>query len=59
MSNRMTRLAKSEIYYDRYITLDELVEQIDLVTADSIIDFSKVFFDVSLFSETLLLPEGK
>jgi predicted Zn-dependent peptidase len=59
MSNRMTRLAKSEIYYDRYIPLDELVEQIDLVTIKDIQDFSNEFFDTSLFSETLLLPEEK
>src|SRR5690606_547848 len=29
MSNRMTRLAKSQIYYDRYVPLDELVTEID------------------------------
>lgn len=59
MSNRMTRLAKSEIYYDRYISLDELVEQIDLVSADQIEEFSREFFQTDLFSETLLLPEEK
>lgn len=59
MSNRMTRLAKSEIYYDRYITLDELVEQIDKVQSDEIIQFSDEFFEENLFSETLLLPEDK
>lgn len=59
MSNRMTRLAKSEIYYDRYIPLDELVEQIDNVSVDDIQQFSNDFFDTSLFSETLLLPEEK
>lgn len=59
MSNRMTRLAKSEIYYNRYIPLDELVEQIDAVTVHDIQQFSRAFFDTSQFSETLLLPEEK
>jgi predicted Zn-dependent peptidase len=59
MSNRMTRLAKSEIYYDRYIPLDELIQEIDLVTAVDIQNFSIDFFDTSIFSETLLLPEEK
>ncbi|MCH8525003.1 MAG: insulinase family protein, partial [Balneolales bacterium] len=59
MSNRMTRLAKSEIYYDRYIPLDELVNEIDEVDASSIMSFSQQFFNVDKFSETLLLPEEK
>lgn len=58
MSNRMMRLAKSEIYYDRYITLDELVEEIDKVTVEDIQSFSKEFLKEEDFSETLLLPEN-
>ncbi len=57
MSSRMTRLAKSELYYDRYITLDELVEQIDAVSPDEIRKFAAYFFDEEQFSETVLLPE--
>jgi predicted Zn-dependent peptidase len=59
MSNRMTRLAKSEIYYDRYITLDELVEQIDEVQTNHMLDFASGFFGEEQFSETLLLPDEK
>lgn len=59
MSNRMTRLAKSEIYYDRFISLDEIVEQIDLVDAESVRAFSKEFFQKELFSQTVLAPEEK
>lgn len=57
MSNRMMRLAKSEIYYNRYIPLDELIENIDGVQADDIIDFSEGFFVEDQVSETRLLPE--
>lgn len=59
MSNRMTRLAKSEIYYDRYIPLDELVQEIDNVDSASIREFAQSFFNENMFSETLLLPEEK
>ena len=59
MSNRMMRLAKSEIYYGRYIPLDELVEHIDGVTDSEIRDFSQDFFVEDQLSETRLLPEIK
>ena len=58
-SNRMNRLAKSELYFNRFITLDELVEKIDEVSADDIKDFSDSFFDKDSYSETLLVPEKK
>lgn len=56
-SNRMTRLAKSELYFNRFVTLDELVENIDAVRAEDVKTFSEHFFDPDVFSETLLLPE--
>ncbi len=56
-SNRMMRLAKSELYFDRFVTLDELVENIDLVTAEDMRDFSSNFFDQSSFTEAILTPE--
>lgn len=57
MSNRMTRLAKSELYFNRFVTLDELVDNIDGVTKEDIQRFSGDFFDKHNYSETLLLPE--
>lgn len=59
MSSRMNRLAKSEIYFDRFITLDELVESIDEVSAEDIRKYSKDFFIEKDFTETVLLPEQK
>lgn len=59
MSNRMTRLAKSEIIFDRYLTLDELIEHIDSVTSDEIRDFVQEFLIDDELSETILLPEKK
>ncbi|MEX0685976.1 MAG: pitrilysin family protein [Balneolales bacterium] len=59
MSNRMMRLAKSEIYYNRYVSLDELVGEIDIITVDDILNFSQEFLIEEDFSETVLLPEEK
>jgi predicted Zn-dependent peptidase len=55
----MTRLAKSEIYFGRFVTLDELVTNINSVTTDDLLKFSESFFDPTLFSETVLLPETR
>lgn len=57
-SNRMTRLAKSELYFNRFVTLDELVENIDAVNAEKLRTFSESFYDPEIYSETVLLPEG-
>ncbi|MFH5885385.1 M16 family metallopeptidase [Halalkalibaculum sp. DA3122] len=57
-SNRMSRLAKSELYYNRYITIDELIAEIDQVEAGEIKAFAENFFNTELYSEALLIPEG-
>lgn len=57
-SNRMTRLAKSELYFGRFVTLDELVENIDSVTASEIQRFVQGFFNDEDFMEAILLPEN-
>ena len=56
-SNRMMRLAKSEIYYKRHVDLDELVEHIDSVSVEDIICFAQVFMNESEFVEAKLTPE--
>lgn len=58
MSNRMSRLAKSEIYFNRFVTIEELTENIDDVEAHNIQDFAQGFFDNETFSEALLIPQG-
>ncbi len=59
MSNRMTRLAKSEVYYERYVTLDELVAEIDRADAGQIRDLCDTFFDEDEMTETVLMPENE
>jgi len=56
-SNRMMRLAKSELYFDRFITLDELEENIEKVNAEDVLEFAKDFFDQKYFMEAVLTPE--
>lgn len=56
-SNRMTRLAKSELYFGRFVTLDELVDNIDAVTAEEIQRFVQEFFNEEDFMEAILSPE--
>lgn len=58
MSNRMTRLAKSQIYYDRYVPLDELIEEIDSVSSESVLEFAGQFLNSESFVETVLQPES-
>lgn len=58
MSNRMSRLAKSELYFNRFVTLDELTENIDGVEAGQVQSFAQSFFDKDKFSEAILLPEN-
>lgn len=57
MSNRMSRLAKSELYFNRFVTLDELTQNIDGVEAEQVQSFAQNFFDKDQFSEAILLPE--
>ncbi|MDR5695215.1 MAG: pitrilysin family protein [Armatimonadota bacterium] len=43
-TNRMTSLARSEIYYGRQFTLDEILEGIDAVTADAVQRLARELF---------------
>lgn len=58
MSSRMSRLAKSELYFNRFVTLDELTENIDSVERSQVQDFAQKFFNEDQFSEAILLPEN-
>lgn len=55
-SNRMMRLGKSELYFKRFISLDELSAHIDAVTAEEVQRFSQDFFNPEAFSEARLTP---
>jgi predicted Zn-dependent peptidase len=44
-SSRMSNLARQEMYFQRFFTLDEIVESIEAVTADDLQRVARAFFD--------------
>jgi predicted Zn-dependent peptidase len=56
MSNRMTRLAKSEIYCGRYVSVDELVSMIEEVNVDTIARAAELVLSLENLSFVALGP---
>lgn len=56
MGSRMMRLGKQELYYGRYFTLDEILEQVGAVTRDDVISVAQEVFRPELFSRVILMP---
>ncbi len=52
--NRMTKLAKNEIYFGSYQSLREIMEGLDRVTPESLIELSEQLFDDRFFTLVLL-----
>ena len=53
-SSRMSNLARQEMYFHRFFTLDELVESIENVTAEDVQRISQTFFDQKHIALTVL-----
>ena len=53
-SSRMSNLARQEMYFHRFFTLDELAESIELVTADDVQRISQTFFNQKHIALTVL-----
>jgi len=53
-SSRMSNLARQEMYFKRFFTLDELVESIEAVTADDVQRIAQTFFDQKHIGLTVL-----
>ena len=56
MSNRMSRLAKSELYFGRMIRLDEIITAIMNVTKDDVANVAAQLFDGSKFALAAIGP---
>ncbi|KPJ61401.1 MAG: hypothetical protein AMJ46_01560 [Latescibacteria bacterium DG_63] len=56
MSNRMTRLAKSEIYWGRYVSPDEVVSMIEGVDAETVSQAARLVLDPESLSVVALGP---
>jgi len=59
MSNRMTRLARSEIYYGRYVPVDEVVAMTEAVDARSVREAAELVLDRERLSLVALGPTSK
>jgi predicted Zn-dependent peptidase len=56
VDNRMTRLAKNEITYQRHIDFDEVLASIDRVTAEDLAQLADKYFQTENLSMTVLGP---
>ncbi len=54
--NRMTRLAKNEIYFNRIFSVQEIIDQIDRVTVDQVNELANELFIPDHLCLTLLGP---
>jgi len=53
-TSRMSNLARQEMYFERFFTLDETIEQIESVTAESVMEMSQYLFDSDKVAVTVL-----
>ena len=53
-SSRMSNLARQEMHFGRFFTLDELVESIEKVTADDVQRVAQDFFEARTVALTVL-----
>jgi predicted Zn-dependent peptidase len=51
---RMSNLARQEMYFDRFFTLDELIEKIEGVTAEELKELAEQFFHTDSIAVTVL-----
>ena len=53
-SSRMSNLARQEMYFGHFFSLDDLVESIEAVTADEVQTIAQTFFDPKHIAVTVL-----
>ena len=53
-SSRMGNLARQELYFKRFFSLDEMVESIEAVTADQVQQVAREFFEPKNVALTML-----
>ena len=53
-SSRMTHLARQDLYFDRFYTLDETLESIEAVTADDVLRVARDLFRDGALAATVL-----
>ncbi len=53
-SSRMSNLARQELYFGKYFSLDEMIGSIEKVTAEEVQQLANMFFDTRLIALTVL-----
>lgn len=53
---RMMRLAKNEIYFGRHVDLEKVMQSIEKISAQSVYDTAKTFFDRDQFTTVIISP---
>jgi predicted Zn-dependent peptidase len=53
-SSRMSNLARQEMYFNRFYTLDELLASIEGVTREELLSIAREFFRTDLIAVTVL-----
>jgi predicted Zn-dependent peptidase len=54
--NRMTRLAKNEIYFNRFLPVEEVIDQVDRVTGEQVDELANELFTPDHLCLTMLGP---
>ena len=52
--SRMSNLARQEMYFERFFTLDEIIEKVETVTADELLALSGELFQTQQIAVTVL-----
>jgi len=55
---RMIRLARNEIYFQRHKSIDEILDEIKLINADSLLEISQNIFNIDEFNIIRLVPHA-
>lgn len=57
-SSRMANLARQETYFKRFLSLDEMLERVEQVTAQEVLDLAQRFFHPRQIAVAMLGPLG-
>ncbi|MEM8486136.1 MAG: pitrilysin family protein [Bacteroidota bacterium] len=56
MSNRMMRMARQELFFSRYFTLDEIIASVEQISAEEVRDLAQQLFQAENFSRVVFHP---
>ena len=57
--SRMSNLARLEMYFGRYISLDEIAAEVDAVTSDAVLAVARELFVTDQLALTVLGPHDR